>query len=201
MACAEERTDETPGVIWIGLAHGSEAEAATASSLRAALNEYDLEPWLVTRSILIDENAIPYSHPILTIHTRYARDTQRLVATVLHEQLHWLEDEPWLGEFRAAMQDFERLFPEVPSSAGGGARDDESTYRHLLVCDLEYQAASALLGESAAKEILAGFEHYQWIYEKVLNDPRIREVALRHGFDVSRGVPRSRTVSPTAAVE
>jgi hypothetical protein len=59
------------------------------------------------------------------------------------------------------------------------------------VCDLEYQAMTALVGEAAARETLAGINYYQWIYEKVLNDPQVREVALRHGFDVSKGVPRN----------
>lgn len=73
----------------------------------------------------------------------------------------------------AAMEDFEALFPNVPSSADGGARDDRSTYRHLPVCDMEYQALTALVGEGTAREALAGITHYEWIYQKVLNDLRI----------------------------
>jgi len=86
--------------------------------------------------------------------------------------------------------EMEALFPEVPSPAEGGARDAESTYRHLPVCDLEYQAMTPLVGAKAARETLESFTHYDWIYDKVLNDPRVREVALRHGFDVSKGIPR-----------
>ncbi|MFO7286064.1 MAG: hypothetical protein C0P79_004355 [Gammaproteobacteria bacterium] len=47
-----------------------------------------------------------------------------------------------------------------------------------------------LVGAKAARETLESFTHYDWIYDKVLNDPRVREVALRHGFDVSKGIPR-----------
>lgn len=71
----------------------------------------------------------------------------------------------------------------------GGARDEQSTYRHILVCDMELQALTTLVGRIAARETLAQHTHYEWIYDKVLNDPRIREVALRHGFNVSEGVP------------
>lgn len=92
-------------------------------------------------------------------------------------------------DFLAAMQDFEGLFPVVPSSANGGARDEQSTYRHLLVCDMELQALTTLVGQTAARETLAQMTNYEWIYDKVLNDPRIREVTLSHGFDVSNGVP------------
>jgi hypothetical protein len=190
VAGAQEGPDASPNVIWIGLERGSEAEAMMAAELRALNREYDLEPWILTRRILVDERQLPHSHPILTIHTRHIGDPLGLLATFVHEQLHWLEEEPWLEDFRAAMKDFEDIFPDVPSSANGGAGDRESTYRHLLVCDMEYQAMTALAGEKAARETLASFTHYQWIYDKVLNDPRIRDVALRHGFNVSEGVPQ-----------
>ena len=74
------------------------------------------------------------------------------------------------------------MFPEVPSSREGGARDDESTYRHLLVCDLELQAMTRLIGEDAARKVMASWTHYEWIYDTVLTDPRVREVVTRHGF-------------------
>jgi hypothetical protein len=175
-------------VIWIGLEHGSEDEALMASELRGVLRKYDVTPWILSERILIDADQLPHSHPILTIHTRHIGDELALLATFLHEQLHWLEQEPWIGRFQAAMQEFETMFPDVPSSTAGGAVDDASTYRHLLVCDLEYQAMTALVGEATARETLAEFSHYSWIYDRVLNDPNVREVALRHGFDVMRGV-------------
>lgn len=186
---SQEGPDTNSGGIWIALAHDSEAEARMASELRALTREYELEPWILTRRILVDERQIPHSHPVLTIHTRHTGDEAGLLATLLHEQLHWLEEEPWITDFAAAMEEFQELFPDVPSSSEGGARDDRSTYRHLLVCDMEYQAVSALMGETAARETLAAFTHYEWIYDKVLNDPRVRAVTLRYGFDVSEGVP------------
>lgn len=159
-----------------------------ACQLRALLRTHDLEPWIMTRRVLIDEEQIPHSHPVLTIHTRHIGDELGLLSTFVHEQLHWLEEEPWVDDFRAAMKEFEAMFPDVPSSSEGGARDSDSTYRHLLVCDMEYQALSALVGDIAARETLSKMTHYKWIYEKVLSDPRVRQVALRHGFDVSTGV-------------
>lgn len=173
--------------LWIGLAHGSEKEAAMAAELRAVMREHGLEPWLLTRQVLVDERQIPHSHPVLTIHTRHLGDESGLLSMFIHEQLHWLEEPPTRDAFHAAMGDFEALFPDVPGPNDGGARDRESTYRHLLVCDMELQAMTALVGEAAARETLAGITHYEWIYRQVLTDPRVREVALRHGFDVSKG--------------
>jgi hypothetical protein len=190
LAVAQTREDAHPRVLWIGLANETEREAAMASELRALTRKYDLEPWMMTRTVLIDEKQIPHSHPILTIHTRHLGQEYELLATFIHEQLHWLEAEPGLAEFRAAMKDFRALFPDVPSQSKGGARDEESTYRHLLVCDMEFQAMSALVDAATARKTLAAASHYRWVYDKVLNDSRVREVALRHGFDVSAGVPK-----------
>jgi hypothetical protein len=166
----------------VRLAHGSEAERDTREQLLRLVAEHDVEDWLFTREILIDQTQIPHSHPVLTLHTRHLGDDLALLSTFIHEQFHWLEDGETLDAFRAAMRDFGGLFPEVPDSSNGGARDVESTYRHLLVCDLELQGMSRLVGETRARETLAAIPHYEWIYERVLDDPRIRQVSERHGF-------------------
>lgn len=186
---AKDRTDAGPDVIWIGLENGTDRESRMEAELRGLLRKYDLEPWILTRMVLIDQDQIPHSHPVLTIHTRWLGDKHGLLSMFVHEQLHWLEDEPWLNDFHVAMEAYERLFPEVPSSGKGGASSERSTYRHLLVCDMEYQVMTTLVGESAAREELGNATHYEWIYDRVLNDSRVREVALRYGFDVSAGVP------------
>lgn len=190
-AAAESRDQQTSGsrVLWIGLANGTELESTMAGELRALVRKYDTEPWILTDRVLIDKDQIPHSHPVLTIHTRHIGNELALLSTFIHEQLHWLEAEPWLVDFQNAMTEFEELFPEVPSSAEGGARDRQSTYRHFLVCDMELQALTTLVGETRARETIARHRYYRWIYEKVLTDPRIREVSLKHGFNVAKGVP------------
>ena len=105
-----------------------------------------------------------------------------LVSTFIHEQFHWLEDGEAPVAFRAAMADFEHMYPDAPTREGGGARDVESTYRHLIVCDLEFQGMTRLIGEARARLLLARITHYEWIYERVLTDEGVREVNERHGF-------------------
>jgi len=188
VARAQEDDAANSRVDWIGLANGTEPEAVAAAELRALMRKYDLEPWIMTRRILIDENQLPNSGPPLTLNEAEIGDELGFLSDFVHEQLHWLEGASPRA-FGAALADFEALFPDVPPFADGGAFDDRATYRHLLVCDLEYQAMTALVGEAAARETLAAIGYYKWIYDKVLNDPRIREIALRHGFNVSRGVP------------
>jgi hypothetical protein len=55
---------------------------------------------------------------------------------------------------------------------------------------MELQALTTLVGQKVARETLAQITHYEWIYDKVLGDPRVREVALKHGFNVENGIPR-----------
>ncbi len=166
----------------IRLAHDSEAERQTRDQLLRLVAERDVARWLYTREIVIDETEIPHSHPVLTLHTRHLGDDAMLLSTFIHEQFHWLEDGETLSAFRAAMRDFGELYPDAPGREGGGARDVESTYRHLIVCDLEVQGLSHLLGEERARAVLASITHYEWIYERVLHDPRVREINERHGF-------------------
>lgn len=170
------------GQIEVTLANDTEGERRTRAQLLRLVEEYDVGPWLYTMRVRIDETQIPHSHPVLTLHTRHLGDDLGLLSAFLHEQFHWLEEGETLEAFRAAMADYERIYPEVPDAEDGGARDRESTYRHLLVCDLELQAMTRLVGPDRARDLLASVTHYEWIYERVLTDPRIREVAARHGF-------------------
>ena len=107
-----------------------------------------------------------------------------LLSTFLHEQFHWLEN-PDPG-FRDAMASFAEIWPDAPTGPPEGARDQQSTYRHLVVCDMELQAMTRLLGEQAARAMLESITHYTWISATVLSDPRVREVTTRHGMLVSR---------------
>ena len=172
----------------------SERERATADQLATTLRKYDVAGWTYTRRVHIDERAIPHSHPVLTLHARHLGDEHGLLATFLHEQFHWLEEGN--AHFRSAMREFARAYPDAPSRGPEGARDLESTYRHLLVCDLELQAMTRLVGAERAREVLAANRHYTWIYDRVLNDPKVREIARANGFilggdgDSSRGIRR-----------
>jgi hypothetical protein len=185
LLCASVRGQDGADLT-IRLERESEAEALMARQLEALVQKHDVEPWVLTRAVVIDERSIPHSHPVLTLHTRHIGDEVMLLSTFVHEQLHWLE-EARADSWMKAMQELRTLFPEVPASSQGGARDEESTYRHLLVCDLEYQAMTTLVGHDKARETLGRITHYEWIYDQVLDDPRVREVSLRHGFDVRAG--------------
>ncbi len=164
----------------IALEHGSPAEAETKVQLQRLLREYDLSPWIFTRSIRINERSIPHSHPVLTLHARHRKDDELLLSTFVHEQLHWFLSERY-ETTQKAIEELRLMFPTVPAADAGGASDEQSTYLHLLVCQLERQAMLHLLGELKTRQVMefwAG-DHYGWIYETVAKRPREIGAVLR----------------------
>lgn len=157
----------------IALKHGTQNEARTRDQLQRLMATYDLSPWIYTKSIVVDERAIPFSHPVLTIHTRHAKDDELLLSTFVHEQLHWfLTERPEATE--QAIADLRTLFPTVPSGGTEGARDEYSTYLHLLVCHLERRADLQLFGELKTKQVMDFWatDHYTWVYQTVVSRSR-----------------------------
>src|SRR5690349_9754470 len=62
------------------LAHGSPREVETRDQLRRLLSTHALLPWLFTRKVVIDEQSIPHSHPVLTLHARHLKDDDQLLS-------------------------------------------------------------------------------------------------------------------------
>jgi hypothetical protein len=52
------------------------------------LASYDLSRYTFTRAVVIDEKAIPHSHPMLTLQTRHLGSDDLLLSAYVHEQLH-----------------------------------------------------------------------------------------------------------------
>jgi hypothetical protein len=168
----------------ISLKNGSSAEQQTKEQLLRLVKSYDLSTWIMTRKIEIDENAIPHSHPVLTLSTRHLKDDELLVSTFVHEQMHWfvLQDQENLG---AALKELEEIYPTVPVGFPDGASDEDSTYLHLAVVYLEHRANRELLGELRAKQVIEFWatDHYRWIYKTVSENPqKIGQIMFRHNL-------------------
>ena len=169
----------------ITLANSTPAEIQVKAQLERLLKTYDVSKWIATNAIVIDEKtAIPHSHPVLTLNTRHIKDDELLLATFVHENMHWFvirED----GKIEAAIKEFRMMFPKVPAAGPEGARDENSTYLHIAVCYLEYRAMRELLGELKGKQIIDFWstDHYTWIYKTVLERPRdIGQVMFKYNL-------------------
>lgn len=147
-----------------------EREQATKEQLNRLLKKYDLSKWIFTENVIVDYyTQIPHSHPVLTLNTRYLKNDEKLLSTFVHEQIHWFTSSN-RNAVDKTVADFKTFYPEVPVGKGEGARDEFSTYLHLIVCYLEFSAMTELLGEPKAREIMARWRHYKWIYKTVLNE-------------------------------
>ena len=174
--------------VQITLKQGTSAEVQTREQLQRLLKTYDLSPWIYTTSIVIDEQAIPFSHPVLTLHTRHTKDDDLLVSTFLHEQLHWFVAARQEAADRA-IADLRRSFPNAPAGGTVGGRDQNSTYLHLIVCYLEQHADRRVFGELKTKQIMDFWasDHYTWVYQKVIaQSSEIGEIVRSRGLEPTR---------------
>lgn len=148
----------------------TEREKKEITRVQEILEKYDLSKWIFTDKIMIESFAIPHSHPVLTLNTKPMSEDERL-STLLHEQIHWYVDENKDQE-QKAIAEFKKQYKNVPHGNREGAKDEYSTYLHLIVCYLEFKSMVELVGEERAEKVMRDTNHYTWIYETVLKDQK-----------------------------
>lgn len=172
----------------IKLAINSEKEQLKYEQLKRVISLYDLSKWQFTDEVLIDESAQrPHSHPTLVLTVNRPKNDGALLSQYLHEQIHWFED-PRKVEVERVIKELKIKYPNVPSKGPEGARSEFSTYLHLAVCLLEYDALTELLGNKKAHQIISKNSKYfyKWIYQKVLTDTdSIRDTLKKHNLYIN----------------
>ena len=164
-------------------------EAQAREQLQRLLAEYDLDPWIVTTRIRIAAGEIPHSHPILTLNTKYLDDDLRQLATFLHEQMHWYEEsDAHEAAVDRAIEDLRVRYPNPPSHEEIGTRSEYSTYLHLVVNWLTFDALRHLLGDEEARTLTDGNNIYRWVNQRVLDDTAaIGAILDDHGLRIDPG--------------
>jgi hypothetical protein len=152
----------------------AEREAARIRDLLSALRKrHDLARFEFTQQVRIVPAGPTHSHPILTLGTRFAETEDLLLATYIHEQMHWYlwrlggPDHDPVAPF---FDELVRRYPKAPTRLPEGARNYEQTYLHLVVCWLEIEALSELIGRERAIAIADTQWGYRWIYRTVIAD-------------------------------
>jgi hypothetical protein len=162
----------TGAFVAIDAEHGSEDELRTADLLRGLLDEFDLSRYTFTDRVRVDENAIPHSHPVLTMSTRFmVRTRDGALSDYLHEQLHWHVANHRRAA-RAADREWRRNLGRVPNQAGGGARTPRSTRLHHSGNWLELDALTEVVGAERARAVIQSKTQgriYPWVYRQVLD--------------------------------
>jgi len=165
-------------------ANGTAVERRGQEQLERVLRTWDVDRWLFTRTVRIEGRVIPHSHPVLTLSAEDVPSDTAQLATFIHEQLHWfVNTKPAARD--SAVAELTRMFPDAPDGPrAGGARDRHSTYVHLIICQLEYDAVRDLAGDEAARRVIRAYSHYPWIYREVLERPEpLRRLIRQHGLD------------------
>lgn len=179
---------QTPPALFISLKNNSEKEIEARAQLVRIFKDYKavVTKCIFTDTVIIDEKTHPpHSHPTLTLNTRYLNNDTIQLSNFVHEQFHWMVKAKSDQEDKA-IEAFAALFPDAPAGPPTGARDKYSTYLHLVVCDLEFQALKRAIGEPAARRLLSAQTYYTWVYDKVLNDKRIQQTNQEHGLLVPK---------------
>jgi hypothetical protein len=153
------------------LAAGSPTEQQTRAQLERLFSQLPLDMWMITRSVRIEDRSIPHSHPILTLSARHLDNDALLVATLIHEQMHWWLDRHSTGTQRAK-DDLRQVYRSLPVGFPEGAGDEDSSYEHLLIIWLEMKGVKTLLGVRAARAVLDFWktDHYTALYTLVDKD-------------------------------
>ncbi len=171
-------------MVSISLANGSDAEVKTREKLLALLSRYNLSKWHFTDVVRIEQGVVSHSHPVLTLNTRHLDDDAILLANYIHEQIHWFLSEHEVETINA-ISEIRRTYKSVPVGFPEGARNEHSTYLHLIVCFLEFKALVELLGRTKAQEALKRRDLYLWIYATVSRDfEEIAKIVASHGLEL-----------------
>lgn len=146
-----------------------------------ARRRFDLSPFEYSKEIRIAPTEIPHSHPRITLNT-WIRDDLSLLATYLHEQMHWYVT--WYShahapQWRQLFSQLRERYPAAPVGGTDGANDEFSTYLHLLVNWLEIEAVSQFIERDRVVEYVRSMPFYRWIYQTVVGDRQSLDALYR----------------------
>lgn len=172
----------------ITLVNSSQSERATRKLLLELSERYGLERYLYTETVQIEEGVIPHSHPVLTLNTLPVKkdppSPTYLLATYIHEQMHWfLTLETLYEPFYKAITRFRKDFLDLPVGGSEGCRSEFSNYLHIMVNWLEFDGLRTVLDEERALSEISQRSFYTRIYGLVLeNDVYIRRTLEQLGL-------------------
>jgi hypothetical protein len=164
--------------ITISLKNNNEDEQRTKTVLERMLNKYFLDKWILCSQITVEHGANGKAFPFITLST-WKDNEVGLLAQFLHEQIHWIEKNRE-KEMSNAIKELKEIFHDAPINRPEGGGSEISTYKHLIVCRLEFLALKELLGEEKARAIVLGNKNYTWIRKTIVDsalsiDPVIKK--------------------------
>jgi len=164
----------------IGTKHGIPMEEQRKEQMERLARQYDLKKFTVTRDIMIERGAMNHSYPLLTLNLRFLDNDDLALSAYVHEQGHWVLMERHRSDHRSLFDDLQRAFPHMDVQIPAGDGELRSSYLHIAVCMLEWQAMEDLVGPERARKTMEWKErdHYQAICATILTHPEQVEMVL-----------------------
>jgi len=148
------------------------------------VKEYDLAKYTITRDIVIERGAMNHSYPVLTLNLRFLDNDDLALSAYVHEQGHWLLMERHRPENPRLFEDLRGTFPSLDYRQPEGDGELKSSYFHIAVCMLEWQAMEELVGPERARKVIQWkqVDHYRAIYAILLDRrEQVESVLNRNG--------------------
>jgi hypothetical protein len=174
---------ETPK-LHVRTKHGGPGEEQRKQQVERLAKTYDLAKYTITRDIEIDRGAINHSMPVLTLNLRFLDNDDLALSAYVHEEGHWLLVERYRAEDPRLFDDLQRTFPNLDYRVPQGDGELRSSYFHIAVGMLEWQAMEELTGAQRARAVIEWKQrdHYTAIYAILLQRREQVEALLnRHG--------------------
>lgn len=165
----------------ITLQHNSPAEQKRKEQIERLAEQYDLSKYTITRDIVIDEQAVNHSSPVLTQNLRFLNNDDRALSAYVHEQAHWLLMEHHRLQTREMLAELLRLYPNLDTAQPYGDGNVGTSYIHLVVLILEWQALEDLIGVDRARTVIEfkREDHYKALYATVMDHRQQMESFLK----------------------
>src|SRR5229473_3856674 len=164
--------------------HGFPMEEQRKEQMERLARQYDLKKFTITRDILIERGAVNHSYPVVTLNLRFLDNDDLALSAYVHEQGHWVLMERHRGDNPRLFEDLHRTFPNLEIQVPEGDGELRSSYFHIAVCMLEWQAMEDLVGPERARKVIEWKQgdHYKAIYSTLLNHrDQVESVVGRNG--------------------
>lgn len=166
--------------------HGDSGEEQRKEQMERLATQYDLKKYTITRDIVIERGAINHSSPVLTLNLRFLDNDDLALSAYVHEQGHWLLMERNRERNPHLFEDLRVTFPNLEIQPPAGDGELRSSYFHVAVCMLEWQAMEDLVGAERARKVIEWkqTDHYTGIYALILNQrAQVEGVLKREGVN------------------
>jgi hypothetical protein len=162
---------------------GIPIEEQRKEQMERLARQYDLKKFTLPRDIMIERGAMNHSYPLLTLNLRFLDNDDLALSAYVHEQGHCVLMERHRGDNRSLFDDLQHTFPHMKVQTPAGDGELRSSYLHIAVCMLEWQAMEDLVGLERARRVIdwKRGDHYKAVYSTVLNErEQVENVLNRH---------------------